>query len=79
MRDGSSIMNMLNGDAEKSMFTMSNMRTGADDEQKRRANDVTLLMLNPYSRPAPWRSSSGKWAANCGRAGSRSVRTCSRG
>ena len=48
MRDGSSIMNMLNGDAEKSMFTMSNMRTGAEDEQKRRANDVTLLMLNPY-------------------------------
>ncbi len=48
MRNGSSIMNMLNGDAEKSMFTMSNMRTGADDEQKRRAQDVTLLMLNPY-------------------------------
>ncbi|MFO7635074.1 MAG: phage holin family protein [Caldilinea sp.] len=48
MRDGSSIMNMLNGDAEKSMFTMSNMRTGADQEQKRRAQDVTLLMVNPY-------------------------------
>ena len=29
MRNGSSIMNMLNGDAEKSMFTMANMRTGA--------------------------------------------------
>ena len=25
MRNGSSIMNMLNGDAEKSMFTMANM------------------------------------------------------
>ncbi len=48
MRDGSSIMNMFNGDAEKSMFTMSNIKTGAEDEQKRRANDVTLLMLNPY-------------------------------
>ena len=48
MRDGSSIMNMLNGDAEKSMFTMANMRTGTPEEQKRRAQDVTLLMLNPY-------------------------------
>ena len=28
MRGGSSIDNMLNGDAEKSMFTMANMRTG---------------------------------------------------
>ena len=48
MRNGSSIMNMLNGDAEKSMFTMSNLRTGSEEEQKRRAQDVTLLMLNPY-------------------------------
>jgi uncharacterized membrane protein YvlD (DUF360 family) len=48
MRDGSSIMNMLNGDAEKSMFTMANLRTGSEEEQKRRANDVQLLMLNPY-------------------------------
>ena len=48
MRNGSSIMNMLNGDAEKSMFTMANMRIGAEAEQKRRAQDVTLLMLNPY-------------------------------
>jgi len=48
MRDGSSIMNMLSGDAEKSMFTMANMRTGSPEEQKRRAQDVQLLMLNPY-------------------------------
>jgi uncharacterized membrane protein YvlD (DUF360 family) len=48
MRHGSSIMNMLNGDAEKSMFTMANMRTGSEEEQQRRANDVQLLMLNPY-------------------------------
>ena len=48
MRHGSSIMNMLNGDAEKSMFTMANMRTGSPEEQKRRAEDVQLLMLNPY-------------------------------
>jgi uncharacterized membrane protein YvlD (DUF360 family) len=48
MRNGSSIMNMLNGDAEKSMFTMANLRTGSEEEQQRRAIDVQLLMLNPY-------------------------------
>ena len=48
MREGSSIMNMLNGDAEKSMFTMANIRTGSPAEQRRRADDVQLLMLNPY-------------------------------
>ncbi len=48
MRHGSSVMNMLNGDAEKSMFTMANLKTGSPEEQKRRADDVTLLMLNPY-------------------------------
>lgn len=47
MRDGSSIMNMLNGDAEKSMFTMSNMFTADVTENRRRAADVTLLMLDP--------------------------------
>ena len=48
MRHGSSIMNMLNGDAEKSMFTMSNMFETDDVEKKRRAQDVALLLLNPY-------------------------------
>ena len=48
MRHGSSIMNMLNGDAEKSMFTMANMFDADEAERKRRANDVALLMLNPY-------------------------------
>lgn len=48
MRHGSSIMNMLNGDAEKSMFTMSNMFETEDVEKKRRAQDVALLLLNPY-------------------------------
>jgi hypothetical protein len=48
MRHGSSIMNMLNGDAEKSMFTMSNMFETDDAEKKRRAQDVALLLLNPY-------------------------------
>lgn len=48
MRRGSSIMNMFNGDAEKSMFTMANMFEADEEEKKRRARDVTLLMLNPY-------------------------------
>jgi hypothetical protein len=48
MRHGSSIMNMMAGDAEKSLFTMANMWTGDEQEKKRRAQDVALLMLNPY-------------------------------
>lgn len=48
MRHGSSIMNMLNGDAEKSMFTMSNLFETDPAEKQRRAEDVALLMLNPY-------------------------------
>ena len=48
MRRGSSVMNMFNGDAEKSMFTMANMFEADEEERKRRAHDVTLLMLNPY-------------------------------
>jgi hypothetical protein len=41
-------MNMLNGDAEKSMFTMANMFEADEQEKRRRADDVALLMLNPY-------------------------------
>jgi uncharacterized membrane protein YvlD (DUF360 family) len=48
MRQGSSINNLLTGDAEKSLLTMANVKTGTDEEKKRRAQDVYLLMLNPY-------------------------------
>jgi uncharacterized membrane protein YvlD (DUF360 family) len=48
MRHGSSIMNMMAGDAEKSLFTMANMWSGSEAEKRRRAQDVALLMLNPY-------------------------------
>ncbi len=48
MRGGSSINNMMNGDAEKSLFTLANLKTGTKAEQKRRADDVYLLMMNPY-------------------------------
>ncbi len=48
MRGGSSINNMLNGDAEKSTLTMATLRTGSPDERKRRAGDIYLLAVNPY-------------------------------
>jgi uncharacterized membrane protein YvlD (DUF360 family) len=48
MRGGSSINNMLSGDAEKSVLTIANALAGTPEEKKRRAEDIYLLMLNPY-------------------------------
>ncbi len=48
MRGGSSINNMFDGDAEKAMLTLSKLRADTPEEGKRRAEDVYLLMLNPY-------------------------------
>jgi uncharacterized membrane protein YvlD (DUF360 family) len=48
MRHGSSINNLLSGDAEKSLLTIANVKGGTKEEKKRRAEDVYLLMLNPY-------------------------------
>ncbi len=48
MRGGSSINNMLAGDAEKSILTAANFKTGTPEEKKRRAEDIYLLALNPY-------------------------------
>ena len=48
MRRGSSIMNMLDGDAEKSMFTQSNLFSASAAEQQQRAQDAALLLLSPY-------------------------------
>ena len=48
MRGGSSINNLLSGDAEKSILTAANFKTGTSDEKKRRAEDIYLLALNPY-------------------------------
>ena len=48
MRGGSSIDNMLNGDAEKSLLTLADIKTGDKEQQKRRAEDIRLLMLHPY-------------------------------
>lgn len=48
LRQGSSIDNMLNGDAEKSLLTLADIKTGDKDQKKRRAEDIYLLLLNPY-------------------------------
>lgn len=48
MRGGSSIMNLTNGDAVKSIFTNANMFGGTEEDKRRRASDVQLLMLDPY-------------------------------
>ena len=49
MRGGSSINNMLDGDAEKATLTMATLRTGTSDERKRRpGRDIYLLAINPY-------------------------------
>ena len=48
MRGGSSINNMLNGDAQKSLLTLAGLFDADSDEKKRRAEDVYLLLLNPY-------------------------------
>lgn len=48
MRGGSSIGNMLNGDAEKSLLTVADIKTADKEQQKRRAEDIRLLMLHPY-------------------------------
>src|SRR5512136_2645313 len=48
MRGGSSINNLLAGDAEKSIMTAANLKTGTPEEKKRRAEDIYLLALNPY-------------------------------
>lgn len=48
LRGGSSISNMLDGDAEKSILTLADLRSGSRDEQLRRAQDIYLLAANPY-------------------------------
>jgi uncharacterized membrane protein YvlD (DUF360 family) len=48
MRSGTSINNMMNGDASNSMLTLASLRTGDAEEKKFRARDISLLMLDPY-------------------------------
>ena len=48
VRGGSSIGNMLNGDALKSIFVIATMKQASKEEARQRAQDIYLLMLNPY-------------------------------
>ncbi len=48
MRGGSSINNMLTGDAEKSLFTFATLFGGTPEDQRRRSQDIYLLTLNPF-------------------------------
>src|SRR5581483_3413329 len=48
MREGSSVNNMLNGDARNSLLTLADLLSGSEEQQQYRAQDVYLVMLNPY-------------------------------
>jgi uncharacterized membrane protein YvlD (DUF360 family) len=47
LEGGSSISNMFSGDAEKAILTMTKIK-GSKEERKKRAQDMYLLMRNPY-------------------------------
>jgi uncharacterized membrane protein YvlD (DUF360 family) len=48
LRGGASINNMMNGDATLSLLTASDLRGGTTEQQRARARDVYLLLLNPH-------------------------------
>ncbi len=48
LRGGSSINNLIAGDAEKSVLTLSTLNTANEQEHSRRAQDLMLFWLNPY-------------------------------
>jgi len=48
LRGGSSINNMMNGDAAKSLLTLADFRIEDATQKRRRAEDIYLVMLNPY-------------------------------
>jgi uncharacterized membrane protein YvlD (DUF360 family) len=48
LRGGTSIGNMFSGDAAKSILTFSKLFTGTPEDKKKRAEDMYLLMRNPY-------------------------------
>jgi hypothetical protein len=47
MRGGTSVSNMLDGDAHKSLMTAADLTAAEKEEARLRADDVYLLMLNP--------------------------------
>ncbi len=48
LRGGSSIGNMFSGDARKSILTLSKIRAGTPEDKRQRAQDMYLLVRNPY-------------------------------
>ncbi|HSD83584.1 MAG TPA: phage holin family protein [Anaerolineae bacterium] len=48
LRGGSSINNLIAGDAEKSLLTLSTLNTANEQERSRRAQDLYVFWLNPY-------------------------------
>jgi uncharacterized membrane protein YvlD (DUF360 family) len=48
LEGGTSISNMFSGDAEKSILTMTKIKADTEEEKKKRAKDMYLLMRNPY-------------------------------
>lgn len=47
MRNGSSINNLMAGDAEKTFLTLSVLRDSDEDQRRRRQQDLYLFWLNP--------------------------------
>jgi uncharacterized membrane protein YvlD (DUF360 family) len=48
LEGGSSIGNMFSGDADKSILTFSKIKAGTKEDKRKRAQDMYLLMRNPY-------------------------------
>ena len=48
MRGGTSINNMMNGDAANSLLTLADIMEGDGEEKRQRADAIYLLMVNPY-------------------------------
>ena len=48
LRGGASIANMFSGDAEKAILTISRIKAETEADKKKRADDMYLLMRNPY-------------------------------
>ncbi len=48
LEGGTSIGNMFSGDADKSILTFTKMIEGSEEDKKKRAQDMYLLMRNPY-------------------------------
>ncbi len=48
LRGGSSINNMMNGDAKHSLLTLADLIAQDEEERAARSRDISLLVLNPY-------------------------------